>query len=181
MSGDVADGRGQVGRAPQRGGPCLEPEARRERVRMRAAAVIMVVLGTIGTHGCQGSGTEVGRTLTAPETGQSPAMPPMGVTPPTEIHGGMLDPHEVAEYTFATASGGLADIRVGATVNVPPPARPLFLTLRHGSCPDQCGDVVADSSNGSLAVGLAAGSYSVSVGNPNDQPLGFTLVMNYPR
>lgn len=108
-------------------------------------------------------------------------MPPMGVTPPTEVHDGALDPHGVAQYNFVTATAGLADIRVGASVNVPPAAPPLFLTLRRGSCPEQCGEIVTDSSSGSLAVHLAAGNYSIAVGNPNEQRLEFTLVMTYSR
>ena len=136
----------------------------------RAAMIFVVVLAAVSAVSCQGAGMEAGRT---------PAMPPMGVTPPTEVHDGALDPHGVAQYNFVTATAGLADIRVGASVNVPPAAPPLFLTLRRGSCPDQCGEIVTDSSSGSLAVYLAAGSYSITVGNPNEQRLEFTLVMNY--
>jgi hypothetical protein len=143
-----------------------------EPLMLRPATIFVLTFGAISTICCQGGGTD---------TGGTPAMPPMGVTPPTEVHDGVLDPHAVAQYKFVTASAGPADIRVGASVNVPPAPPPLFLTLRRGSCPDQCGDIVADSSNGSLAVQLAAGSYSLAVGNPNEQRLAFTLVMNYRR
>lgn len=138
----------------------------------RAAMIFVVMLGATSAISCQGGGTDNGGT---------PAMPPMGVTPPTEVHGGVLEPHAVAQYNFVTAAAGPADIRVGASVNIPPAPPPLFLTLRRGSCPDQCGDILTDSSSGSLAVNLTAGSYSLAVGNPNDQRLEFTLVMNYRR
>ncbi len=138
----------------------------------RAALIFVVMSGAVSAICCQGAGTD---------TGGTPAMPPMGVTPPTEVHDGVLDPHAVAQYNFVTASAGPADIRVGVSVNVPAAPPPLFLTLRRGSCPDECGDIVTDSSSGSLAVHLTAGSYSLAVGNPNERRLEFTLVMNYRR
>ena len=135
-----------------------------------ALALVLFSAAYVGL-GCGRSGTEPSAT--------SPT-PPTGVTPPTEIHDGVLSPHEIVVFTFAPARAGLADIRISAVVNVPPSPPPLYLTVRRGSCPQSCGDIVADSANGSLAVELTAANYSLAVGNPNDQTLAFNLVMNYP-
>jgi hypothetical protein len=139
----------------------------------RVGVLSMVVLGIIGTVGCQAEGPAM------PRMGPTP---PMGLTPPTETHDGVLEPHAVAQYNFATSSSGVADFRVAVQgVAVPPQLPQLFLTVRYGTCPQECGDIVADSGNGSLEVPLPAGSYSVAVGNPNDQRLQFYLVMNYAK
>ena len=104
-----------------------------------------------------------------------------GLTPPTEEQRGTIGPHALAYFTFNANRLGPVNLGVTPQLAVPPPLPVLFLTLRVGQCPDNCGQLIADSNRGNVAAQVGAGSYSVIVGNPNDQAVPFLLVMEYPK
>jgi hypothetical protein len=114
----------------------------------------------------------------------SPSAPTytMGLTPPTEEQHGTIEPHAVAYFTFTTNRLGAVKLAVWPQQpTVPPPLPVLYLTLRAGRCPDACGDRIADSTRDPVVALVPAGTYSLIVGNPNDQAVSFALVMDYAK
>jgi hypothetical protein len=125
-----------------------------------------------------------GQAVTSLPTPPTPPPDKQAPTPPTETHLGTLLPHALAYFTFNVNGPGLVSLRAGSqgsVPSVPPPPPVLFLTIRAGQCPDKCGQVIAESNNGGLQFQATAGTYSVIVGNPNDETVTFNLVMDYPK
>lgn len=127
--------------------------------------VTVGLLGVVAVIGVAACGSSTTPTQSTTPTSTLPA----GMT---ETRVGTTQAHGLAWVVFQMSQPGLVSLRVDPV---------LLLTLRTGNCPEACGDFVANSDNGGLTFQAPAGTNSVLVGNPFDDPRSFSLQLTHPR